>query len=112
MKRIYVAGPYSAKDSRQTHLNVNEAISVGCKLMRKGYAPFIPHLCHYIWIHPEGDFEYDLWASYDMQWLKVCEALFMIKESPGADRELDVAQKMGIPIYYRLEDVPDCAYTP
>lgn len=108
MKRIYVAGPYTAKNSRDTQLNVNKAISIGCKLLKKGYAPFIPHLCHYIWIHPDGDFEYEVWTSYDMEWLKACDAFFLIESSPGTCRELEEARKMGIPIYYRLEDVPNC----
>ena len=101
MKRIYVAGPYSADNPRRTQLNVNEAISVGCELLKKGYAPFIPHLCHYIWLHPAGNFEYETWTN-------VCDALFFIGESPGANNELKIAKEMGLTIYMKLEEVPEC----
>lgn len=101
-----MAGPYSADNPRSTQLNVNEAISVACELLKKGYAPFIPHLCHYIYLHPEGNFEYETWTKYDLEWLKVCDALFFISESPGANNELKIAKKMGIPIYKKLEEVP------
>lgn len=107
MKRIYVAGPYTAANSRLTKLNVDKAISVGCKLIRKGYAPFIPHLSHYIWMHPDGDFDYQLWTKLDMEWLKVCDAFYYMDSSPGADKELEKAREMGIPIYTKIEDVPN-----
>jgi len=101
-----VAGPYSADNPRNTQLNVNEAIAVGCKLLRKGYAPFIPHLCHYIWLHPEGNFEYETWKKYDLEWLRVCDALFFIGDSPCANNELKIAEEMGLTIYMQLEEVP------
>lgn len=42
-----------------------------------------------------------------------CDAILMIgawHESVGAPREHDVAIWTGIPIYYRLEDVPDLSH--
>ena len=106
MNRIYVAGPYTAPDARKTRQNTDEAIRIGCALIRKGWSPFIPHLTHYVWMHPDGDFEYDTWVKLDMTWLKVCNAFFYISPSPGADAELDYAKKMGIPIYRTIERVP------
>ncbi len=107
MKRIYVAGPYSADNPRSTQLNVNKAISVGCELIKKGYAPFIPHLCYYICLHPAGNFEYETWTKYGSVWLRQCEAFFYIGQSPGADEEYKEAIEMGIPIYTDIKDVPD-----
>ena len=107
MKRIYVAGPYSASDARKVRQNVDKAIEVGCALIRKGWAPFIPHLSHYIWMHPDGDFSYETWTEMDMEWVRVCPALYYISPSPGADAEFLEARKLGHPIYRSLEDVPD-----
>ena len=107
MKKIYVAGPYSASDARKVQANVNEAIRIGCELIKKGYAPFIPHLSHYIWIHPDGDFGYEVWTNLDFVWLDHCDAFFYMESSNGADKELEYAKKMGIPIYYSLSSVPD-----
>lgn len=107
MKKIYVAGPYTASDPRLTQANVDEAIRVGCALIRKGWAPFIPHLSHYIWLHPAGDFGYETWTALDFEWLDQCEAFYYLKSSRGADAELHVAERMGIPIFRSLEEVPN-----
>jgi leucyl-tRNA synthetase len=104
--KIYVAGPYSAKDARCVQMNVNKAISIGCQLMRKGWTPFIPHLSHYIWTHPGGDFEYKKWTEMDFEWLDVCDAFYLIDHSPGADAELERAKELKLKIYYNLESVP------
>ena len=107
MKKIYVAGPYTSDTARGTQLNVNKAIEVGCKLIKKGYVPYIPHLCHYIWLNPCGNFEYDTWTKLGIEWLSICDCFYMIAESPGANKELEFAQKLGIPIFTRLVDVPN-----
>lgn len=107
MRRIYVAGSYTADDARKVRQNVDKAIEIACALIRKGYAPFIPHLTHYVWMHPDGDFPYEFWTAYDMEWLKCCQALFYISPSPGADAELKHASEMGKPIYRSLEEVPN-----
>ena len=107
MRRIYVAGPYSASDARKVRQNVDKAIEVGCALIRKGWAPFIPHLTHYIWMHPDGDFSYETWTEIDMEWVRTSQALYYISQSPGADKELEEALKLGHPVYRSLEEVPD-----
>jgi hypothetical protein len=101
-----VAGPYTGKDPRETQCNVDRAISIGCQLIAMGYAPFIPHLSHYVWLHPDGNFDYGVWTALDFEWLKVCDAFFYISPSKGADAELAVANTMGIPIYRKLDQVP------
>ena len=35
-----------------------------------------------------------------------CEALFMLGESPGANRERDIVQAKGLPIFYDLDEIP------
>ena len=112
MKRIYIAGPYTAVNARLVRQNVDEAIEIGCELIRKGWAPFIPHLSHYIWMHPAGNFSYEIWTALDMEWLKVCDALYYMSASPGADKEIEEFRKFGRPIYYELSQVPDLAITP
>jgi len=104
---MYIAGPYSAENARKVRLNVDKAIAIGCALIKKGWAVFVPHLTHYIWMHPDGDFSYDVWTELDMEWLKCAHGLFYISPSPGADKELEYAAKMGKPIYHALEQVPD-----
>jgi hypothetical protein len=41
------------------------------------------------------------------RWVARCDALFFAGSSPGAEREREVAVRLGIPVYRDLEDVPD-----
>lgn len=107
MKRIYIAGPYTASTPREAQKNVDLAVSLGCKLIRSGWAPFIPHLSHYVWLHPEGDFDRETWMEIDFKWLEVSDAFFYIGSSCGADAELAIAMNMKIPIYLFIGDVPE-----
>ncbi len=58
--RVYVAGPYSTGDPV---MNTARAIDVGTTLLRRGYAPFVPHLTMF-WhfAHPQP---YETWLDYD-----------------------------------------------
>lgn len=106
MKRIYIAGPYSAKTAREVQANVNKAIETACMLIIEGWNPYIPHLSHYIWLHPWGEFSWNKWLELDLEWLRLCDALFYLGPSRGADMEKRVAASMGMPIYTSLEELP------
>lgn len=101
MTRIYVSGPYSRGDPC---INTNAAIAVGNKLMDNGLIPFIPHLSHF-W-HTATPRAYEDWMKIDFAFVEVCDALYrMPGESPGGDREVALAQSLGIPVYYDLDAV-------
>jgi len=38
--------------------------------------------------------------------INACEALLLIGQSPGANRERDLMVAKGLPVYLRIEDVP------
>ena len=51
-------------------------------------------------------FDYDFWLAYDMEWLKVCDCVLRLDgESPGADKEDELAKKLGIPVYYSIGEL-------
>jgi hypothetical protein len=101
MKRVYVAGPYSRGD---IVLNIREALFHADWLMAAGYIPFVPHLTGF-W-HLCFPRAYESWLAYDMEWLRVCDALLrMSGESPGADREVAEAQRLGIPVFYSVPEL-------
>jgi len=104
--RIYIAGPYTASNARDVQGNVNRAIEVGCALMRMGHTIYIPHLMHYVWLHPDGDFPYEHWMAQDRTWLGQCNAFFYIAPSKGADIERAWVEEFGLNIFESLETVP------
>jgi len=99
--KIYIAGPYTKGDVDQ---NVEKAIFFGDWISAFGHTVFIPHLTHF-WekqIHHEWKF----WMKQDLEWLKMCDAVFRIEgESRGADMEVELAKKMGKPIYYDIAEI-------
>lgn len=97
---IYIAGPYTGGDPR---INVIKAIDAGEKVAEAGFVPYIPHLNH-VWdhIHPH---DYEFWMDQGAEFLTRCDAVIRLPgESPGADREVDMAKKMQIKVYYGVEE--------
>ena len=99
--RIYVAGPYSKPDP--TH-NVHVAVTLGQLLLDRGYVPFVPHVTH-LWqlISPN---DYETWMDWDFEWLRTCDAVLRLAgDSPGADREVALANSLGIPVFHKVGDL-------
>lgn len=95
--RIYIAGPYTGENIR----NMRAAVDAAEWVIELGGWPYVPHLSG-LWDfaspHP-----YEYWMALDLAFLPVCDALFRLPgESSGADREVDIAVNLGIPIlnYY------------
>ncbi len=98
MKKIYIAGPYTKGD---VAVNVGNAIAVANRLKDAGYAPYVPHLTHF-W-HLLFPRPYEDWLELDNQFLPLCDALLRIPgESKGADAEVELAGKLGIPVFESL----------
>jgi hypothetical protein len=92
---VYVAGPLTCGD---VLANTRLAIIAGNNLRNDGYIPFIPHLTVF-WdmVFPRS---YEDWMSQDFEWLSRCDALYRLPgESGGADREVKLAKKLGIPVF-------------
>jgi hypothetical protein len=106
--KIYIAAPYTKGDVAR---NVYNAIEAAEELVALGHTPFIPHLTHFWHIiipHP-----IDFWYKQDLAWLDCCDAVLRLSgESVGADNEVMFAQKKGMPVYYKLSDLPPARPNP
>ena len=100
--KIYIGGPYSKGD---TVLNVRNAVMAAEQVLRRGHIPYIPHLTmlwHFISPH-----EYQFWLDYDIEWLRLCDALLRLPgESSGADKEVALSEGLGKPVYYSVHEIP------
>ena len=100
-KRVYVAGAYTKPDPDE---NTNKAIDVADVLLLQGFAPFVPHLTHF-W-HQRHHHFYSVWMALDAEYVKVCDVLLRIPgESSGADKEVEFAKRLNIPVYFSLEEL-------
>lgn len=98
--RVYVAGPITG--SGNLLLNVRSALVVASKLLKLGYAPYVPHLnCFWEIVCEES---YETWLALDKEFLITCDAMLRLPgHSPGADREEAWARERGIPVYRSVE---------
>jgi len=98
---VYIAAPYTLPSICN---NVRIAISVANELMNEGYMPFCPHLFHFQNIsHTRPERE---WLEIDKEWLKVCDVVLRLKgKSKGADAEVALAKKLGIPVVRTIEQL-------
>lgn len=101
MLKIYIASSYSLGDPEA---NVRLQIDAGEELIQAGFYPYLPLLSHYQHlIHPHS---YETWVRLDNSWVASCDALLRLPgESKGADEEVALAFKLGIPVYYSVEDL-------
>lgn len=102
MIRIYIASPYTNGDKQE---NVNLQMDVAHELLNRGYAPFTPTLSHYMELrNPRAEHD---WLKLDFEFLVLCDVLIRIKpikngievNSPGADKEEEMAIKNNIPVF-------------
>jgi hypothetical protein len=103
MIKIFVSGPYTNGDVGR---NVKSAMDATNELIERGYAPYCPHLTHFL--HINNWQPYEKWLALDIQYLDICDALLRIPgESFGADKEVDFAVKKGIPVFFNIDQVDD-----
>lgn len=95
IRYVYVSGPLTIGDQA---VNVRQAILAAEVLRGAGLAPFVPHLT---WLaHIVSPAPYETWMTDDFAWLEKCDALLRLPgESSGADRELALAMKLGLPVF-------------
>jgi hypothetical protein len=110
MKRVYVAGAYSADNILDIFDNMRRGIRWSVEVLLAGHAPFCPWL----------DFQYTLslregetlslqdFYSYSLAWLRVSDVVFVTpgwEASTGTANEILTADELGIPVIFRLEDL-------
>lgn len=105
--KIAVAGPYSADTPEQRQENLDAMNKAAAMLYELGHIPVIgvnaalPVLRQ----SQTADF-YKLIMEISLAVVADCDALLLIGESPGANKERDLILSHGKPVYYSLEEIP------
>ena len=98
---VYISAPYTKGD---VAINVKRVIDVADKLLELGYIPFVPHLTHF-W-HIISPKPYKVWVEIDEAFIPFCSKMLRLDgESNGADNEVELAKKLGIPVYYSIKEL-------
>ena len=100
IQSVYIASPYTGNEDQ----NVRIQIDAAAQLRAMGFFPFIPLMSHYEHlIHPQP---YDTWLNADLYWITKCDCLLRLPgESSGADKEIEYAKSLNIPVYYSLNEL-------
>jgi len=85
--------------------NLHAAASVAADLLLAGCNPVVPHVT---WIlHAiRPDVPVEAWTDWCLSVLARCDALYRLDgESVGADRELERAKELGIPVFRSIDGI-------
>lgn len=104
---IGVAGPFSAENPEQRQANLDAMNAAAARLLEMGHVPLIG-MNAAIPVLEQADIRdrYKAVMDISLALINGCDALLLIGESPGANKERDLILSQGKPVYRRIEDVP------
>ena len=112
--KVYIAHSYGRRHgvSEETlEKNFVASIFWTRELIKLGHKPFNPLFFHVV--HKDWDESPDEKTYFDLVacWIENCDCLFVAKQpswtNSGVNREIKIAEKLGIPVIYSLEDIPN-----
>lgn len=104
MIRVYIAMPYGDHNTlEQRHYNTVKAMAVWHTLADAGFAPFCPHLSHFLHEYRNRDRMH--WLAQTASWVDVCECVLALGESDGVKEEVARALSQKIPVFRTLGDL-------
>lgn len=108
MKKVYVAGAYSANNVCGVLKNMRKGMRLATEVLLAGYAPYVPWFDYHFELQCREGEEIPLQTYYDysIEWLKVSDAVLLVpgwEESNGTIEEIKKARELGIPVYDSLD---------
>lgn len=104
---IGVAGPYSADTEVQRQQNLDNMNKAAARLLEMGHVPLIGiNAALPVVRHASVDNPYEAIMAISMAIIDRCEALLIIGESPGANRERELVLSKGLPVYEHPDEIP------
>jgi hypothetical protein len=104
---IGVAGPYSAPTEEQRRKNLDAMNAAAARLLEAGHIPLIG-INAALPVVDQANLpdRYKGLMDISLVVIAACEALLLLAESPGANKERDLIIAKGLPVYYSLAEVP------
>ena len=105
MKRIYVAGKYSASNVIEVLNNIKRGTEVSVEILKRGDCPFCPWLDYQFQFY-DNTLTVEDYYRYSIAWLEVSDEMFVLKgyeTSKGTLAEIKRAKELNIPIVYEGE---------
>lgn len=107
MKRIYVAGAYSAPDILTAMGNMRRGLQLSAACLKAGFAVYSPW-CDCL-LHFHEEFTIEQCYAYSAPWLRASDAVLVVvegfQESRGTQAELLLARELKIPVFFDLDSL-------
>ena len=105
---IAVAGPYSAETSEARQRNLDAMNQAAAEVFRLGHIPVIGvNLALPVVEHIGAqDNRYEAIMEISLAVVAKCDAILIIGESPGVNRERDLIRAKSLPVYDSIGEIP------
>lgn len=104
---IGVAGPYTADTAEKRQQNLDAMNEAAARLLEMGHVPIIGmNAALPVLEKANVPDRYKAVMDISLAVINACDAFLLLAESPGANKERDLVQAKGLPVYYSLEEVP------
>lgn len=105
---IGVAGPYTADTAEKRKFNLDAMNNAAARLLEMGHIPLIGmNAALPVTERSDVKDKYKAVMEISLAVINCCEGLLLIGESPGANKERDLILSKNLPVYYKIEDVPE-----
>ena len=104
---ICVSGPYSAETDEKRQENLDRLNAIAAQVSKMGHIPIVGvNAALPIAKLIDEKNAYSTIMAISLAVTSCCDALLLVSESPGANRERDLLASKGLPIYYSIEEIP------
>lgn len=104
---IGVAGPYSAPTEEEKQQNLDAMNEAAARLLERGHIPVIGmNAALPVLTMADVQDRYKAVMEISLAVISACDALLLLKESPGANKERDLVLAKGGKIFRSLDEIP------
>lgn len=105
--KIAVAGKYSAETAEERQANFDAMNEAAARLLEFGHTPIIGvNAALPVVERANVSDRYEAIMQISMAVISVCDAILLISNSSGANRERDFFIANGKPVYHSVDEVP------
>jgi hypothetical protein len=106
---IAVAGPYSADTEVEMQSNLDAMNDACAEVYKKGHIPVVGvNNALPVVNRLNGGNWYEAIMKISLAIIERCDAILILGTSPGVLMEKDIFIKRSLPVYYSIEEIPDC----
>ncbi|MFZ1424320.1 MAG: DUF4406 domain-containing protein [Saprospiraceae bacterium] len=103
---IGVAGPYNAKTKKQKQLNLDAMNIAAAKLLELGHIPIIGMNAALPVLERANVIDkYKCTMDISLAVINACDALLLLGESPGANKERDLILSKGRQVFNTIDEI-------